>query len=272
MRTLRMAGALPALALLAACGGDGGSSEPASESINGFVNTSIVERDADGTVVFRATQRLDAVNDRLIEEGENLVSGLIITGELQYDRSGNLERSTFTNTLDDAVTVRTFVFEHEADGRLRSFVVTTDENGQEFVETERLGYDEENRLVSRELRDGLENDGDLLTSRRYEYTVRGATLSGLVRRPGLAGAPDDIEREYYTYDTGGKLVGVRFDADDDGTTDRSVSYEYDGAGNVVRFVARGADGAVLRTGEFGYEAVDERVYNRLLRVFRYFFF
>ena len=58
---------------------------------------------------------------------------------------------------------------------------------------------------------------------------------------------DRLERQSYTHDAGGRLTGLSIDIDDDGSTDGTVLYEHDTAGNMIRRTRSGADGAVLFT-------------------------
>ena len=262
-------------ALLVACGGgssqsgapaDDGPGRPAI--VNGFVETGSITRDARGTLLSESSKRVDTANDRLVETGRDVVNGVTYESIIAYDEAGDLVREDYRESRGFTALD---VYEHDGRGFLQRRTSTY--GG--FVDVETFEYDAAGRLSARQTRAG-EGDAPLVERTDYAYGADGLPVSA---RELIAGGTADengervdlLRRKTYAHDADGRRIGVSIDDFDDGSIDRALAYEYDDDGNMIRNVLSGADGAVIETREYAYEAVDEPIFNRWLRVFRYFF-
>ena len=248
--------------------------DPPPGVVNGFVEVTRTDFDADGTALYGETRVVDADGDRVLARFDEDADGTDdAEATFDYDGSGNLVRAAF----DDGESLA-FVETHEHDGNgLLLESVYRESVGRRAVELTAFEYDEIGRLLTRSVFD-VDRAGPLLGRTTYSYGADGLPESGLeldfdrddfVGADG-AGEPASVRRESYEHDGSGRLTALRFDADDDGLIDGSIEYGYDERGNVVRLERLDAAGETTRVEEYGYEPAPEPIYNRWLRAFRFF--
>ena len=218
----------------------------------------------------RESTTVDAERGVLVSRGENLLGGFSWVGESRYDPDdGSLLDYAYEETdeeFDESFISRT-VYEQDERGlvvRARS----VDEFNDRVTTIE---YDEAGRPVERRLLDALDDDVTTFV-RRYGYGADGlvaASTTTYVGDPEFD-IPTFVTSETYTHDASGRLTGIDVDENDDGGVDTLLRYEYDADGNVVRLTSTDADGALTRTYEYRYEAVDAPIYNRWVRALRSF--
>ena len=266
---------------LIGCGGSGGENtaaapirsadEPNRVTVtNGFVATRAIERDGSGALVADTTYRVDTAANRIFVSGENFSAGTTYESTLIYDGSGDLVSDRYE--VSDGFSGSN-VYEHDERGLLRQRTISTrtvDDAGLplNFVDVETFEYDTRNRLLSRETVAG-EEETQILGSTDYFYGSGPMPTSALeVFQDG--DFVDEVVRDMFIYDADGRLIRLQGDNQDDGSIDFELAYEYDASGNMTRRVETDAAGAVATTLEYTYEAVDEPVFNRWIRIFRYF--
>ena len=262
---------LAAVLLVAGCGGDGdGSSGPSSDDpnvdsiVNGFFNTTRLEKDGQGVVVRDSTFVVDTSTNRVERTTLDADGSVIGRGRLYYGEDGELVRD---EGLDpDGELFRRTDYEHDADGRL--VAVTVQGFGDSVLRTrETLTFDDDGRLIRRDVRD-LVND-EPLSGDAFTLGDDGRFLSR-ERTLFERGAAVAVDVYTYRHDALGRIVGRDTDFDSDGAIDRVEELIRDADGNVELQTIAGPDGAIVSTDEYGWGAVDEPVWNLWLRIHRYF--
>ena len=259
--------------------------EPASgptviDLVNGYVNTALREYDADGALAYESRTLIEPDQDRLAWRGEDyeypdpLGYPEVYSGEHYYDERGQLVRSVSrirsVYDYDEIEGTTTTSYEHDDLGRLLRFTRTDGDGSDTVTELDWDGL----RLVSASDRAGL--PGGFETRYRYEGdddAPVGAVATAWYEGDADLFEPEIVERvlrRSYERDPEGRLVRESVEHGGSGRDDYGFEYEYDDAGNVVRLVRTDPAGVVLRTTEYDWAPTDERVFNRWLRIFRFF--
>ena len=257
---------------LSGCGGDGGDAaagpsddDPFTSGIvNGFFNTTRLEKDGLGAIVRDSTFVVDASTNRVERTTLDADGRVIGRGRLFYGEGGELVRDEGLGP-DGGLSRRTD-YEHDADGRL--VAVTTQSFGEDAQRTrETLSFDGDGRLVRRDARDLVTDEAlsaDVFTlGEDGRFLARERTLFD-------AGEAFAVDLYAYRHDALGRIDGRDTDFDSDGTVDRVERLVRDEDGNVVLQTIAGPDGALLSTDEYGWSAIDEPIWNLWLRIHRYF--
>jgi hypothetical protein len=255
-----------AVVLISACGGGGDIADDAPQFVsvsNGFYNSSIIFRDGQGMVTEEFRDQID-IDNNVIDRFTTVTDGdefRVRRGT--YNDRGYLIRDERFNAQGQLTRRRNYT--HNSQGYLISYRIQDfdDDNSSRDVSHE---FDAQNRLQRRVFRS---LGGDIIYTFDFELDSRGLFS---VRRATFFndGQVDTRENRFYQYDNLDRIIAVDSDFNLDGAIDRREEFQYDAFGNVVLLTRLDGSGAVEQTRTYGYEQVNEPIFNRWIRSFRYF--